>query len=65
MATTPAYAAHYKATKRRLDRQRGPKVARVDVLRMLSEAIWYMLTCSRSFAPAGPAAPLAAWTNLY
>jgi len=59
-ARHPAYAAHYEATKRRLGRQRGAKVARVEVARKLAEAIWYMLTRSETFAPAGPTAALVA-----
>jgi transposase len=56
----PAYAVHYEATKHRLGRQRGAKVARVEVARKLAEAIWYMLTRSQPFAPQGPAAALVA-----
>jgi len=59
-ARHPAYAAHYEATKKRLGRQRGAKVARVEVARKLAEAIWYMLSRSQPFAPAGPALPLVA-----
>ena len=64
-ARHPAYAAHYEATKKRLGRQRGAKVARVEVARKLSEAIWYMLTRSETFAPAGPASALVAQTTLF
>jgi transposase len=46
--------------KRRLDRQRGAKVAHVEIARNLAEAIWCMLTRSQPFAPAGPARPLVA-----
>jgi transposase len=59
-ARHPVYASHHEATKRRLGRQRGAKVARVEVARKLAEAIWYMLTRSEPFAPAGPAHPLVA-----
>ena len=59
-ARHPAYAPHYQATKQRLGRQRGAKVARVDVARKLAEAIWYMLTRSQTFAPHGPTQPLVA-----
>ena len=41
-ARHPVY--HYQATKVRLDRQRGAKVARVEVARKLTETIWHMLT---------------------
>jgi len=56
----PAYRDHYQATKKRLGKQRGKKVARVELARKLAEAIWFMLTRHQAFAPAGPAAPLAA-----
>lgn len=59
-ARHPAYAAHYEATKKRLGRQRGAKVARVEVARKLAEAIWYMLTRSQPFAPQGPTRALVA-----
>ncbi|HEY3359401.1 MAG TPA: IS110 family transposase [Polyangia bacterium] len=59
-ARHPAYAAHYQATKQRLGRQRGAKVARVEVARKLAEAIWYMLTRQQTFAPQGPTAALVA-----
>jgi transposase len=56
----PAYAAHYEQTKRRLGRQRGAKVARVEIARKLAAAIWYMLTRCQPFAPVGPTEPLVA-----
>jgi transposase len=59
-ARHPVYASHYAATKKRLGRQRGAKVARIEVARKLTEAIWYMLTRSQPFAPAGPGAALVA-----
>ena len=59
-ARHPAYAARYQRTKTRLGRQRGARIARVDLARRLTEAIWYMLTTSQPFAPAGAAKPLAA-----
>ena len=59
-ARHPAYAARYQRTKTRLGRQRGPTIARVDLARRLAEAIWWMLTTSQPFAPAGAAKPLAA-----
>ena len=40
----PYYAERYQHTKRRLGRQRGPKVAQIDLARRLTEAIWHMLT---------------------
>ena len=56
----PVYRHRYQTTKRRLGKQRGPKVAAVDVARKLAEAIWYMLTRNRPFAPAGATTTLAA-----
>jgi transposase len=56
----PRYRERYLATKRRLGRQRGPKVALVDIARRLAEAIWHMLTRNQPFAPAGAAPALAA-----
>jgi transposase len=37
-ARHPCYRDHYQATRRRLGKQRGPKVARVEVARKLAEA---------------------------
>ncbi len=59
-ARHPAYAARYQKTKTRLGKQRGAKIARVDLARRLAEAIWHMLTNSKPFAPAGAAMALAA-----
>ena len=56
----PLYAERYQATKRRLGRQRGPKVAQIDLSRKLTEAIWHMLTRNEPFAPAGARSRLAA-----
>jgi transposase len=56
----PAYRDHYEATRKRLGKQRGKKVARVELARKLAEAVWYMLTRHQACAPAGPTAPLAA-----
>ena len=56
----PLYRERYQQTKRRLGKQRGPKVAQVDIARRLAEAIWHMLTRNQPFAPAGAAFRLAA-----
>jgi transposase len=56
----PAYAEHYAKTKKRLGRQRGPKVAQIDLSRKLTEAVWHMLTRNQPFAPAGARFRLAA-----
>jgi transposase len=59
-ARHPAYRERYERTKRRLGKQRGSKVARVEIARELSAAIWHMLTRNEPFAPAGPASCLVA-----
>jgi len=59
-ARHPAYHDHYQRTKTRLGKQRGSKIARVEVARKLTEAIWHMLSTNTSFAPAGAASVLAA-----
>jgi len=59
-ASSPVYRDRYQRTAKRLGRQRGKKVARVDIARKLAEAVWYMLTRNQSFAPAGATTPLAA-----
>jgi transposase len=56
----PVYRDRYQANKRRLGKQRGAKVAQVDIARRLAEAIWHMLTRNQPFAPAGAMPPLAA-----
>jgi transposase len=54
------YRDRYQRTKRRLGKQRGAKVAQVDIARRLAEAIWHMLTRNQPFAPAGATKTLAA-----
>jgi transposase len=56
----PLYRDRYQRTKKRLGKQRGPKVARVELARTLTHAIWYMLSRDRPFAPASASSPLAA-----
>jgi transposase len=56
----PVYRDRYQRNKTRLGRQRGAKVAQVDIARRLAEAIWHMLTRDQPFAPAGATAALAA-----
>jgi transposase len=56
----PLYRDRYQHTKQRLGKQRGAKVAQIDLARRLAEAIWHMLTRNQPFAPAGAANPLAA-----
>ena len=50
----------YQRNKRRLGKQRGAKVAQIDIARRLCHAIWRMLTRGESFAPRGAAFLLAA-----
>jgi len=59
-ARDPRYLERYERTKQRLGRQRGAKVARVDLARQLAEAIWHVLTKNEPFHPAGPAIRLVA-----
>jgi transposase len=56
----PLYAERYQRNKKRLGKQRGAKVAQVDIARRLAEAIWHMLTRNQPFAPAGATPALAA-----
>ena len=58
--THAAYRDRYQRTKTRLGKQRGAKVAQVDLARRIAEAIWHMLTKNQPFAPAGATAPMAA-----
>jgi transposase len=58
--THPLYRERYQRTRTRLGKQRGPKVAQVDLARRLAEAIWHMLSRNQPFAPAGATTPLAA-----
>jgi transposase len=53
-----AYAERYQHTKRRLAKQRGAKVAQIDIARRLTAAVWHMLTTNKPFSPtaAGGAA---------
>ncbi len=36
----PRFSERYQRTRRRLGRQRGPKIAQTDLARKLSDAIW-------------------------
>jgi transposase len=47
-----AYRERYQRNKRRLGKQRGAKVAQIDIARCLTEAIWHMLTREQPFTPA-------------
>jgi transposase len=56
----PAYSERYQRNKRRLGKQRGAKVAQIDIARRLTHAIWHMLSRNEEFAPRGAAFRLAA-----
>jgi transposase len=63
----PAYSERYQRTKRRLGKQRGAKVAQVDIARKLCVAIWHMLSNNEPFnaeAPGGAAFRLAAVASM-
>ena len=55
-ARHPAYRERYERTAKRLGKQRGSKVARVEIARELSTAIWHMLSKNEPFAPGRPRA---------
>jgi transposase len=59
-ARHPHFRGRYLRTRRRLGRQRGPSIARIELARDLATAIWHMLSKDQPFAPAGPASHLAA-----
>jgi transposase len=58
--TAAIYRDRYQQTKARIGKQRGAKVAQIDLARRLSEAIWHMLSREQPFAPKGATDPLAA-----
>jgi hypothetical protein len=58
--THPAYRDRYQQTKLRIGKQRGAKVAQIDLARRLGEAIWHTPTHHQPFAPKGATDPLAA-----
>jgi transposase len=55
-ARHPASKERYERNKRRLGKQRGSKVARVDIARELATAIWHMLAKREPFRPGRPPA---------
>ena len=56
----PLYRERYQRTKRRLGRQRGPRVAQIELARSLAHSIWQMLVRGEPFAPQGASHALAA-----
>ena len=53
----PAYAKRYQRNKRRLGKQRGAKVAQIEIARRLAHAIWHRLSRNQMFAPRGLPSP--------
>ena len=51
----PAIDTSTKRTKRRLGKQRGRQIARVELARELATALWSMLTRQSPFRLDGPA----------
>jgi transposase IS116/IS110/IS902 family protein len=49
-----AYSERYQRTKKRLGKQRGAKVAQIEVARRLTHVIWHMLTNNEHFNAAAP-----------
>jgi transposase len=56
----PAFAARHQRSKQRLGKQRGPKIARVETARRITNAIYWMLTREEEFNPRGPTLSLVA-----
>jgi transposase len=48
----PAHRGRYQRNKQRLGKQRGAKVAQVDLAHKLTAAIWHMLTTNQPLDPA-------------
>src|SRR5205809_1124432 len=55
--TSPVYRDRYQQTKTRIGKQRGAKVAQIDLARRLSEAIWHMLAAAKHSLPKAPRTP--------
>ena len=58
----PALQGALPAHQAPLGRQRGAKVAQIELARKLTEAIWYMLTRNQPFKPFAPAGAIFALT---
>ena len=56
----PRYQPIVERMRARHGRNRGSKIAAIEIARRLTEAIWHMLTNDRPFAPAGAPTPVAA-----
>ena len=59
-ARDPRYRPIVERMRARHGRNRGSKIAAIEIARRQTEAIWHMLTHNRPFAPAGATTPLAA-----
>lgn len=59
-AAHPIYRERYQRLRARHGRQRGPKIAQIDLARQLGQTVWHMLTRNQPFAPAGATRSLAA-----
>jgi transposase len=59
-ARHPRYSPIAERMRARHGKKRGSKIAAIEIARREAEAIWYMLTRNRPFAPAGATTPLAA-----
>ena len=57
----PAYAERYQHTKRRLGKQRGARVAQIDIARRLTEAVWHISPPTSPSPRPLPEAPLFVW----
>ncbi len=53
----PIYRDRYQTNKQRLGKQRGAKIAQVDIARRLAEAIWHMLTRNQPSLRQAPCPP--------
>jgi transposase len=56
----PHYRPRYQTLKQRNGKQRGPRLAQVDLARRLAHTIWHMLQQNQPFAPASASQVLAA-----
>jgi transposase len=63
-ARHPPYRQRYQTTKHRLGKQRGAKVAQIELARRLAETIRHTLTRQQPSAPVGAGEHLAAYTAL-
>jgi hypothetical protein len=60
-SSNPLYKERYQRTKRRLGRQRGAKVAQIELARKLTEAIWPGSCGKRSEVTSGGGRRCCAW----